>query len=545
MHFCRLTRPRFALLLAAATIGTAAAQNSCPKRTEPITPGERALAERDLPRAEALLTSESKAPGIEGDRAHDALIRTLLREDKIDEAQRNAESWLASAPQDSWAKTAAGEVQWRKGQINEALQSFNAAGTMDGCNPRVHADIGKFKQFSGQNASAKVQFDYAHTLDPVDPEIASRWSALQPRSARLQHIEATLAHPDSLSDEQRKSLENAKQRLSAPAAPRSCSLTNSATSTSIPFRRIQDGPERPVFWGLEVYFNGKMRRLEIDTGAHGLLLSRAAAAGLDLPTVGSEKLGGVGDEGPASAHVARVQSIKIGALEFSDCNVEVLDQDSKVLEAPDGLIGGDVLADFLLTLDYPGHTVKLDPLPPLPDADQSAGSPALNTAMSENQDRPIHDAYVAPGMADWTHVLRSGHDLILPVRLNNGPIRLFIVDTGARLDSISPEVAQEVAHVSKMSDVDIVGIAGKVRKTYSTGPVTLSFARISYPSQGMVAMENSGISRGIGVEIAGFIGAETLRVLTMQVDYRDDLIHFIYDPKRVTRCVGQKLGDCY
>ena len=37
-----------------------------------------------------------------------------------------------------------------------------------------------------------------------------------------------------------------------------------------------------------------------------------------------------------------------------------------------------------------------------------------------------------------------------------------------------------------------------------------------------------------------------LHQLTVQIDYRDDLVHFTYDPKRIQHCVaGLELADCY
>ena len=39
-----------------------------------------------------------------------------------------------------------------------------------------------------------------------------------------------------------------------------------------------------------------------------------------------------------------------------------------------------------------------------------------------------------------------------------------------------------------------------------------------------------GLSREAGVEVSGIIGLQTLRYLTVDIDYRDGLIHVVYDP---------------
>jgi predicted aspartyl protease len=151
-------------------------------------------------------------------------------------------------------------------------------------------------------------------------------------------------------------------------------------------------------------------------------------------------------------------------------------------------------------------------------------------------------------MKDWERVLRSGHDLIVPVALNSasGPWRLFILDTGASMDLISPDVAREVGKVSNGSWVNVTGISGEVRKTWTTGPMKLYFANLVAPNQGMIAIDTSNLARASGTQISGLIGAPTLHQLTFSIDYRDNLVHFTFDPKRISHCVdGLKMVDCY
>jgi hypothetical protein len=49
----------------------------------------------------------------------------------------------------------------------------------------------------------------------------------------------------------------------------------------------------------------------------------------------------------------------------------------------------------------------------------------------------------------------------------------------------------------------------------------------------MVAIDLSGLSKNIGVEVSGFIGFSTFRQLEMKIDYRDGLVEFLYDPNRL------------
>ena len=528
---------------AAETVHPKVDPGHCQIRTAPLSPGDQAMAHRQYVKAVDAYRAESKVAGPEGDRAHTAEIRAMLREGHIKDADREARPWGTGATANVWAKLALAEVEWREGHVVEAGQILVAAGQLDPCNAQLHADFAAVMLFSGKAATASSQLTVAHKLDPMNQEIASDWIELQPRSVQLAEVNRILSDPGSISPAEKASLEKRKIALSTPVTD-SCRLATAVPSTSIPFRGIQDGPNAPTFWGLEVALNGKVRRLEIDTGAHGMVLTRGAAAALHLVPEERFQMRGLGDEGNVDSFVAKVASIKIGNLEFQNCDVEVQTKDMEVSGSEDGLIGGDVFESFLLTLDFPGRLLKLDPLPPLP-GEGAQRSEALATGVQVS-DAPQRDRYIDPSMKDWTKVFRSGHDLILPIRLNEGPVRLFIVDTGSQSNLISPDAAREVGHVSNGSDDDIYGISGKVKKTYTTGALNLDFAGMRYPTPGMTAIDTSGLGRDTGVEISGFLGAPTLHQLTLQIDYRDDLLHFSFDPKRLTRCVdGIKLADCF
>jgi hypothetical protein len=249
-----------------------------------------------------------------------------------------------------------------------------------------------------------------------------------------------------------------------------------------------------------------------------------------------------------------------------------------VMEDIDGLIGMDVFSQFLVTLDYPMQKLLLGPLPPRPG--EAAAAPALKTSNAEwddseaseepaveaGQDKPAvqgtesglkapvvgsnatapaqsasvkitpprgpYDRYIAPEMKDYTAAYRVGHNLILPTALNDGKRRLFILDTGAFATVISPQAAHEVAKIHSEARLQVEGISGKVGKAYIADEVTFTFGRISREAEGVVSFDTSHISKDVGMEISGFLGADTLYLLTINIDYRDGLVKFDYDPNR-------------
>jgi predicted aspartyl protease len=226
----------------------------------------------------------------------------------------------------------------------------------------------------------------------------------------------------------------------------------------------------------------------------------------------------------------------------------------------------DVLSRFLVTLDFPGRKLLLDPLPPRPG--ESAAAPGLNTsdvdpddseAVTE-PDKPVaqtdadlklsasppapdpakkaaahgpYNRYIAPEMKDYTQVFRVGHMLILPAALNDDKIRLFIMDTGAWTTTISPQAAREVTKIHSDDRLQVKGINGEVKNVYSADKITFRFAHLAQEARDVVSFDNSKISKNAGLEISGFVGATTLDQLTIHIDYRDGLVKFDYDPKRV------------
>jgi predicted aspartyl protease len=302
---------------------------------------------------------------------------------------------------------------------------------------------------------------------------------------------------------------------------------------------ITGGPYRFLAWGLDVQFNGKRRLLQIDTGASGITISRAAAIFLGIKREDATLTQGIGDKGKVKTSVTHVASIKIGGMEYTNCAVEILEKWS-VLES-DGLIGGDVFRDSLLTLDFPKHQLRVAPLPERP-GEKNTGRTTLDT---EGEDEVVeaHDPYIAPEMAKWARVYRSGHEheLLMPTgivdtkRANDESAwkdKLFLLDTGSESNLISPAAAKEVTKVSRDWDRGIRGISGEVDKVFVAGKFTLTFAGLRLDSPQMTAIDMTSISHDDGVEVSGMIGAPALFRVVMHIDYRDNLVWCEYTAKK-------------
>ena len=78
--------------------------------------------------------------------------------------------------------------------------------------------------------------------------------------------------------------------------------------------------------------------------------------------------------GPASAYVTHVDDIKIGAMEFKNCMVQVLEQPANDLRCGWPHRPGR-FPDYVVTLDIPVREVRLGPLPPRPASQGAAPLP--------------------------------------------------------------------------------------------------------------------------------------------------------------------------
>ncbi len=479
------------------------------------------------------------------DRLRAASIRNLIAKGDVADATKEADAFAAARPNSGLAQTTKAEAMIRNGQLAEAYVLAASSQKLDPCIGRTYYALATYEEMVALRATAKRHLELAHALDPMDPEISTAWISMQPRAKALAEWERYIETSTSYTDKQRESAKERLAKVKAKSGVDECKLVSTEQESTIPFSAIVYSPNSDPAYGLEMSFNGKKRRLELDTGASGLTLTMTAAQRLGLTVEDSAYLGGLGDEGAKKSQVAHVAQLKIGSLEFANCTVYILparNMDYAGMGLPpfmddiDGLVGGDIFRKFLLTLDYPGGELKVSPLPKRPD--EQAATVSLTTSGGEGTrsstgtDEPPQDRYRGPEMKDWTQFYRIGHYLLIPTQLNNGPIKLMMADTGASVNIIDPNAARLVTKVSTTNRVGLQGISGEAKTTYLAEQLVLHFGQLYLPMTNMLGTETTSLSRGAGVEVSGFLGFPALRQMELQIDYRDDLIHFVFDPKR-------------
>lgn len=520
------------------------------RRAHELSEGEKELLAADYAEAEAWFGDAlAKQPGSEELTA--GLVSTLLREQKVKEAADTIAAALKTAPESAALISLRGEVELRQGFPWLAVASANDALRRDPCLARNDLLLARLDSLSSLHASSLKAITMAHQLDPTDAEIRRQWLLTLPLKNRLAEAEAYGASANGNDTEEarrwKEYLESLRKMANEPRKP--CRLVSQVEKAQIAFEPVMTGGRWQ--WGLPVKLNGRSSLLQVDTGASGLLVSRRVAEHAGLKAFSTEEVSGIGDKGSKSGYTAFADKIRIGDLEFEDCQVSVVNS-GYVADDLDGLIGMDVFAGFLVTLDFPGKKLLLGPLPKRPEqmntalslktgeedideADAAGESGSSEGKKGDTQGAAPFDRYIAPEMKDYVQVYRIGHNLLIPTALNGSHPKLFILDTGAWATTISPDAAREVTKVQRDYQQRVSGLSGEVANVFKADEVTFTFAHLWQKVDGVASFDNTNISKALGVEVSGFLGAKTLNLLTIRIDYRDGLVKCEYDVKRLYR----------
>ena len=170
-----------------------------------------------------------------------------------------------------------------------------------------------------------------------------------------------------------------------------------------------------------------------------------------------------------------------------------------------------------------------------------------------------HDPYVAPEMAKWQPVYRSGRDFLMPAGLleikqandkDAWKEKLFLLDTGAEANLLSRAAATEgtLLHwqptlplvgrvemntrIVRDDSMSVRGLDPNVGMVYAAGQFSLAFAGLRQDSPSFMPVYMTNISHDDGVEVSGLIGAPALSRVVLHIDYRDNLVRCEYKAKK-------------
>ncbi len=468
------------------------------------------------------------ANGSDAAAAYAGLARVYLKQKNPAAAFPAAQKAVALNADLAQAHTALGEVYFRQGKISDAEKEFQFTNRNKRSDARAYLGLNRVYRATSNYKMAKVALDIAHQMDPGDPEIRRNWLGTLSLKDRLKAMQEYLDvgsndDPESL-DYLKHSMVVLQDEMNRPV--RGCRLITKITSTQTDLERLMVDAKRIKGYGLKVKLNDTVSRLLLDTGAGGILVNSKIAEKAGVQRVVEQNVKGIGDAGAANGYVGYVDDIQIGELQFQNCYVRVVDKKNSMDE--DGFIGADVFAHFLVDIDFPDGKFKLSELPKLPD------EPAEETSLDSHPTSTYHprDRYIAPEMKDYTRIFRFGHQLLVPTSVNENPYKLFLLDTGAFDDTITPDAARETTKVHTDDRMHVKGFSGQIKDVYVADDVTLAFGHFKQ-RRNLISFDMTNLSNSIGTEVSGTLGFGMLFLLDIKIDYRDGLVDFSFDPNRI------------
>ena len=178
-------------------------------------------------------------------------------------------------------------------------------------------------------------------------------------------------------------------------------LASPYRACEIPLLGFENGATHVRTYGVEVLVNGSPVKLVLDTGAAGIVMSRAAAERAGLMRFSDATVRGIGDNAKVTGRLSRDR----GA--FSDRRRGVSRCGDQCCRAERGWDRrrADRIEHVFRVSDHAGfrgRKAALDPLPELSHADEE-----------------LQDRVESPQMRDAARVFRFGHILLVPARVNS------------------------------------------------------------------------------------------------------------------------------
>ena len=408
----------------------------------------------------------------------------LLLRDQI----QQVESRLAAAPKNAENTAFQGEVEYRKGHFEEAERLYRSALQMNEKTARAHFGLGKLALAKLKSADAVKLFSRAIELDAKEPIYYFYISDALTLERKTKDAEQALQAYLKLNPTDPDRVPMAKAALEIFAAFRGVEVGQieaPAQPAPIPFTKLLG----LLFTEVRINGQGPYRFL-IDTGATQTVITEKLATKLGLKKISTNIMHGVGGEGKVDSPVFRVDSVKVGDVTLKNLPLGTLS--NPVLEQfLDGIIGTPMLADFVITIDYPGDKLLL-----------AKKAPETGTVI------PV-----------WCF---SGL-MLTPVEVNGQHKGNFLIDSGADNTLLAHSMAGNLG-VNKNTpgariNLPIGGIGGLDDGILMVPAVTLKTLVETKKYDMLMALELKDMSSLIQTELSGVLGYDSLKDYRVTLDY--------------------------
>ncbi len=429
--------------------------------------------------------------------AYSGLVQSLLKLDDVKAADEGSQKALAQFPDSALTHAARGDVYFRRGLIPEAEDEYKAGLKLDDKCARCWLGQGKTDAVYSRRSQAKSAIVRAHELDPDDGDALYEWAVRQPYPESVAALEKHLAEFRNDEETERHEREY-KELVKALAGRRVWVPARDVERTEIKLEALTFGPSLiRRGYGVRVRLNDRATvTLLLDTGSSGVTITRKLAEKIGAGKLSDQSLEGVGKNGASKGYKAWVDKIVIGELEFHDCYIQATPHE---IAEVDGTIGTDVFSRYLVTVDFQKARLRLAPLPP-----PEPGNPADE---------------------EFSRAFSFGHFLLVRTDVGKKASGLFVIDSGANMNTISPELARLVPDMRTLN-VPVSGASGVVNSAFIADDATLRFARVQKSGERISTVDLHSVSKDLGVEISGQIGFSAMEEMKLLIDYRDGLLQF-------------------
>lgn len=238
---------------------------------------------------------------------------------------------------------------------------------------------------------------------------------------------------------------------------------------------------------LEATIRGKgPYRLFVDTGAGRTVVSHHVAREANLDLVSHETRRGVGGE--TRVDLTAPMSIVVDGRMVDLESLGVSDVPHSLCGDVEGVVGYDVLRNFLLTIDY------------------ATGRAAL---LTESLDREGISFLIASGRKPL---------LLVDVEIAGAGQVLFALDTGAGGTVISPALALRLG-LTRGDDVTCIGVGGPAAAFVAGSPIGISVGTVTASVSPVVLDMFGMLSQDAGRAVDGLVGHDILSRQRLCIDY--------------------------
>lgn len=491
---------------------------------------ERFLREGDYEKAaeayRALLERDPK-----DETARLGLSYALLKLGDLAGGFEHAAEVLRRDPSRARARALIGLALLRSGALREATEAFASALLLDEREVIALAGLAEIDFFENRTELSYQRLRRATALAPNEPDY---WIALGRAAARLEKFrEAAEYYERFLSVSPKMDLERRERYRGLIAFYRALSLLGithlhrieGERIARIPFRLQRDRPFIQARGGNDVTLN-----LVIDTGASISVLSHEAAEKLGIrPLARGGEARAVGGGGRFPIVYGLLDVLNLGQIRIFNIPVYIRtihrvassEGEEGVVQA-DGFLGLSVLANFRFTIDYAAQLIILenDPLP--------RETEAPSERESEVPFRTTNGGLVSA-----------------EVKLHNGEIVNFLVDTGASATVIGTHVVKKYnlqQHILPSPKIRVLGAAGVIENVDLILLPSLSMNSLEQRNIRAPVLDLEAVNESAGFMQAGILGGSFLKHFRVTFDFSRARLRLVPQTDAV-RSVGEKPSE--